>query len=99
MVLLACLIFIFLFAERDLRQLSQDKRFAYITYQDLHTIREYKDKTVFAIKAPPGTQLEVPQELKKKVCVRSTVVGAVGREDKLQFKRKQISDTSMTISI
>lgn len=55
-------------AERDLRQLSQDKRFAYITYQDLHTIREYKDKTVFAIKAPPGTQLEVPQELKKKNC-------------------------------
>lgn len=68
MVLLHCLTFMFLFAERDLRQLSQDKRFAYITYQDLHTIREYKDKTVFAIKAPPGTQLEVPQELKKKVC-------------------------------
>lgn len=63
-----CLIFNCLFAERDLRQLSQDKRFAYITYQDLHTIRDYKDKTVFAIKAPPGTQLQVPQELKKEVC-------------------------------
>lgn len=56
-------------AERDLRQLSQDKRFAYITYQDLHTIRDYKDKTVFAIKAPPGTQLQVPQELKKESCI------------------------------
>ena len=55
------------FAERDLRQMSQDKRFAYITYQDLHTIKDYKDKTVFAIKAPPGTQLQVPQELKKEV--------------------------------
>lgn len=56
-------------AERDLRQLSQDKRFAYITYQDLHTIKDYKDKTVFAIKAPPGTQLQVPQELKKESCI------------------------------
>lgn len=68
MLLAECLTFLFLFAERDLRQLSQDKRFAYITYQDLHTIRDYKDKTVFAIKAPPGTQLQVPQELKKEVC-------------------------------
>ncbi|XP_042205331.1 transcription factor E2F4-like [Homarus americanus] len=47
-------------AERDLLQMSQDKRFAYITYHDLHTIHYYKDKTVFAIKAPPGTQLQVP---------------------------------------
>ncbi|XP_042879785.1 transcription factor E2F2-like isoform X2 [Penaeus japonicus] len=49
-------------AERDLLQMSQDKRYAYITYHDLHTIRYYKDKTVFAVKAPPGTQLQVPQE-------------------------------------
>ncbi|XP_045604594.1 transcription factor E2F5 [Procambarus clarkii] len=47
-------------AERDLLQMSQDKRSAYITYHDLHTIRYYQDKTVFAIKAPPGTQLQVP---------------------------------------
>ncbi|KAK3870684.1 hypothetical protein Pcinc_024106 [Petrolisthes cinctipes] len=56
-------------AEKDLRQLSQDKRFAYITYHDLHTIQDYKDKTVFAIKAPPGTQLQVPQEFKKESCI------------------------------
>nr|XP_053643200.1 LOW QUALITY PROTEIN: transcription factor E2F4-like [Cherax quadricarinatus] len=47
-------------AERDLLQMSQDKGSAYITYHDLHTIRYYQDKTVFAIKAPPGTQLQVP---------------------------------------
>lgn len=52
-------------AERDLLQMSQDKRYAYITYHDLHTIRYYKDKTVFAVKAPPGTQLQVPQEVKE----------------------------------
>ncbi|XP_071530291.1 transcription factor E2F1-like isoform X2 [Panulirus ornatus] len=52
-------------AERDLLQMSQDKRFAYITYHDLHTIRYYKDKTVFAVKAPPGTQLQVPQDVKE----------------------------------
>ena len=48
-------------AEQDLLELSQNKQYAYITYQDLHTIKEYKDNTVFAIKAPPGTQLTVPQ--------------------------------------
>jgi len=51
-------------AERDLLQMSQDKRYAYITYHDLHTIKYYKDKTVFAVKAPPGTQLQVPQDVK-----------------------------------
>ncbi|XP_064119733.1 transcription factor E2F1-like isoform X1 [Macrobrachium nipponense] len=51
-------------AERDLLQMSQDKRFAYVTYQDLHAIQYYKSKTVFAIKAPPGTQLQVPQDVK-----------------------------------
>ncbi|CAL4100243.1 unnamed protein product [Meganyctiphanes norvegica] len=52
-------------AERDLLQMSQDKRYAYITYHDLHTIKYYKDKTVFAVKAPPGTQLQVPQDVKE----------------------------------
>ncbi|XP_076044386.1 transcription factor E2F5-like [Oratosquilla oratoria] len=52
-------------AEVDLLQMSQDKSFAYITYQDLHTIQYYKDKTVFAVKAPPGTQLQVPQDVKE----------------------------------
>ncbi|KAK7084258.1 E2F transcription factor 3 [Halocaridina rubra] len=52
-------------AEKDLLQMSQDKSFAYVTYQDLHTINYYKEKTVFAIKAPPGTQLQVPQEVKE----------------------------------
>lgn len=64
-ILRVCLNFIS--TERDLLQMSQDKRYAYITYHDLHTIRYYKDKTVFAVKAPPGTQLQVPQEVKEQV--------------------------------
>lgn len=53
--------------------MSQDKRFAYITYHDLHTIRYYKDKTVFAVKAPPGTQLQVPQDVKEQVLLEPLV--------------------------
>lgn len=49
--------------------MSQDKNCAYITYQDLHSIDEYKDNTVFAIKAPPGTQLQVPQDVIEQVTV------------------------------
>ncbi|XP_068086345.1 transcription factor E2F3 isoform X2 [Anabrus simplex] len=47
-------------AECDLRQLSEDKRYAYITYQDLRGIPEYRQQTVMAIKAPPEAKLQVP---------------------------------------
>lgn len=33
---------------------------ALITYRDLKSIEDFKDKTVLAIKAPPQTRLEVP---------------------------------------
>lgn len=33
---------------------------ALITYKDLKSIEDFKDKTVLAIKAPPQTRLEVP---------------------------------------
>ncbi|KAK7790907.1 hypothetical protein R5R35_000918 [Gryllus longicercus] len=47
-------------AESDLRQLSEDKRFAYITYKDLRSIPEYRQQTIMAIKAPPEAKLQVP---------------------------------------
>ncbi|XP_049950958.1 transcription factor E2F6-like [Schistocerca serialis cubense] len=47
-------------AEANLRQMSENKRYAYITYQDLRSIAEYRQQTVMAIKAPPEAKLEVP---------------------------------------
>lgn len=47
-------------AEFDLRQLSDEKKYAYITYQDLRSIPMYRGQTVMAIKAPPEAQLQVP---------------------------------------
>lgn len=34
--------------------------FAYLTYEDLSRIPNYKEQTVMVIKAPAGTQLDVP---------------------------------------
>lgn len=33
---------------------------AYVTYQDLRAISDFQEQTVIAVKAPPETQLEVP---------------------------------------
>lgn len=46
-------------AESNLRKAVEDKKIAYITYQDLRDIQEFKSKTMMAIKAPPGSQLDV----------------------------------------
>jgi hypothetical protein len=46
--------------ECNLRQLSEDKQYAYITYQDLRGIPEYRHQTIMAIKAPPEAKLQVP---------------------------------------
>lgn len=51
-------------AERELRQLSEDKRYAYVTYEDLRTIPSYKNQTVMVIKAPPEAKLRVPDPSK-----------------------------------
>ncbi len=47
------------FAESQLRSLSEDKRYAYVTYGDLKSISEYRDNTVMAVRAPPETKLQV----------------------------------------
>ena len=47
-------------AGEQLRQLNDDRREAYIRYQDLRGIPQFKNDTVVAIKAPPETKLRVP---------------------------------------
>ncbi|XP_069731510.1 transcription factor E2F2-like [Phaenicophaeus curvirostris] len=47
----------------QLQQLFDDEanqRLAYVTYQDLRAISNFQEQTVIAVKAPPETQLEVP---------------------------------------
>lgn len=46
-------------ATHHLRRLSQDRRYAYITYQDLKGIQLFLDQTVIPIRAPPETTLNV----------------------------------------
>lgn len=45
----------------ELTKLNENKRYGYITYQDIRSIPRFKHKTVMAVKAPPQTQLQVPQ--------------------------------------
>ncbi|XP_053381995.1 transcription factor E2F2-like [Mercenaria mercenaria] len=48
---------------RSLKQLTENpdnSKLAYVTYQDIRSIRSLDEQTVIAIKAPPETRLEVP---------------------------------------
>lgn len=48
---------------QQLRMLTEDSenaRLAYVSYQDIRSLRSLDDQTVIAIKAPPETRLEVP---------------------------------------
>ncbi|XP_054251189.1 transcription factor E2F2 [Indicator indicator] len=50
-------------ASWHLRQLidnEANQRLAYVTYQDLRAISHFQEQTLIAVKAPPKTQLEVP---------------------------------------
>ncbi|XP_063487627.1 transcription factor E2F2 isoform X1 [Symphalangus syndactylus] len=45
------------------KHLTEDKvnkRLAYVTYQDIRAVGNFKEQTVIAVKAPPQTRLEVP---------------------------------------
>lgn len=53
----------FCFLERDIKQLTEDKRYGYITYQDIRSVESFRQKTVLVVKAPPETELQVPQDL------------------------------------
>ncbi|XP_025415717.1 transcription factor E2F2-like isoform X2 [Sipha flava] len=48
--------------ERDIKQLTEDKRYGYVTYQDIRSIESFRQKTVLVVKAPPETELQVPQD-------------------------------------
>jgi hypothetical protein len=47
-------------AELQLKLLNEDKRNAYVTYQDLRNVGRFRNQTVMAIKAPPEAKLQVP---------------------------------------
>lgn len=44
----------------DLSSSEQNKRYAYLTYDDIRSLPELKDQTVIGIRAPSGTTLTVP---------------------------------------
>nr|XP_008263913.1 transcription factor E2F2 [Oryctolagus cuniculus] len=49
----------------SLKDLTEDKanqRLAYVTYQDIRAVGNFKEQTVIAVKAPPQTRLEVPDK-------------------------------------
>lgn len=50
------------FIERDIKQLTEDKRYGYVTYQDIRSVESFREKTVLVVKAPPETELQVPQD-------------------------------------
>ncbi|XP_073937101.1 transcription factor E2F2 isoform X5 [Castor canadensis] len=49
----------------NFKHLTEDKankRLAYVTYQDIRAVGNFKEQTVIAVKAPPQTRLEVPEK-------------------------------------
>eukprot|EP01126_Amoeba_proteus_P044049 TRINITY_DN4876_c0_g1_i6.p1 TRINITY_DN4876_c0_g1~~TRINITY_DN4876_c0_g1_i6.p1 ORF type:complete len:325 (-),score=46.31 TRINITY_DN4876_c0_g1_i6:79-1053(-) len=52
--------------QEELKQLLEQFSFwAYVEYEDIHNLEMMKDKTIMAIRAEPGTKLEVPDPLAK----------------------------------
>ncbi|XP_077209151.1 transcription factor E2F3 isoform X2 [Paroedura picta] len=49
-----------------LREDSENRRLAYIRYEDIRAISSLKDQTVILVKAPPETKLEVPNPVENK---------------------------------
>jgi len=47
-------------AEMQLKLLNEDKRYAYVKYQDLRSISKFRGQCVLAIKAPPEAELQFP---------------------------------------
>lgn len=45
---------------RDLTQQEQNQDLAFVTHEDVRNLPKFQDETLIAIKAPPGTTLEVP---------------------------------------
>ncbi|XP_063091815.1 transcription factor E2F2 isoform X3 [Cavia porcellus] len=47
---------------KHLTEDTANKRLAYVTYQDIRAVGNFKEQTVIAVKAPPQTRLEVPDK-------------------------------------
>ncbi|XP_012929640.1 transcription factor E2F2 [Heterocephalus glaber] len=47
---------------KHLTEDTANKRLAYVTYQDIRAMGNFKEQTVIAVKAPPQTRLEVPDK-------------------------------------
>ncbi|XP_004637666.1 transcription factor E2F2 [Octodon degus] len=54
---------------KHLTEDSANKRLAYVTYQDIRSVGTFKEQTVIAVKAPPQTQLEVPDKAEENLQV------------------------------
>ncbi|BES97884.1 Transcription factor [Nesidiocoris tenuis] len=52
-------------AENDVQNLVKETRYAYVSYMDLRSIKNFATQTVMVIKAPPNAHLEVPQPTSK----------------------------------
>lgn len=50
-------------ADKNLRELSADRKYAYVTYHDLRSVPMYKDQAIMAVKAPPEANLHVPKPI------------------------------------
>ena len=64
-------------AELHLKLLNEDKSNAYVTWQDLRSIKDFTNQTVMAIKAPPEAKLQVPHPSDVSVQAFFTFISAV----------------------
>ncbi|OCT78998.1 transcription factor E2F6 [Xenopus laevis] len=66
----------------QLFKLTEDrtnKKLAYVTYQDIHSIEEYHEQIVIAVKSPEETKLEVPAP--KEDCIEIHIKSTKGPID------------------
>jgi hypothetical protein len=50
---------------------TTSSRYAYVQYKDIRELAGMEDQTIFAIKALPGTKLEVPDP--DEVCITTII--------------------------
>ncbi|XP_042321066.1 transcription factor E2F3 isoform X2 [Sceloporus undulatus] len=60
-----------------LKEDSENRRLAYVRYDDIREIGSLKDQTVILVKAPPETKLEVPDPAENKLIHLSSTQGPI----------------------
>ncbi|XP_075779607.1 transcription factor E2F6 isoform X1 [Pelodiscus sinensis] len=63
----------------DLTDDKENTKLAYVTYQDIHSIKAFQEQIVMAIKAPEETKLEVPAP--KEDCIEVRIKSTKGPID------------------